>query len=189
MKKKRTHIRKIDLFTDSVAEAEATRQENIANKADIHASLKCAAEQIKTLLSKPAPPPAVPPPAAVPRQEAKPIVLSAEDIACLAAPSYTLEWSDGKAYLNFKKSTISHPAPEDCAFVDDTEFTKAVPRRVYRKMRKKMFNFFNSEKKFKPPESPISTPPQRYSAAGAIEMVLQSGSGVNGLPIYKPKIM
>lgn len=180
----------MDIFTDSGSDAEAMGPENLANRADIRASLKCAAEQIKILLSKPVePPPAAPSPAAVPRQETKPIMLAEEDIARLAAPSYTLKMSDGKTYLRFKKSTIFHPSPEDCAFVDDAAYTKVEPKRVYRKMRKKMFNLFNSKKKAKPPESQEQSEPIRYSAAGAIEMVMQPGSGVNGMPIYTAKLM
>ena len=95
-------------------------------------------------------------------------------------------------YLLRGLPSINAKPPVNNSFAPFSGYTQQELEKIVRKIRKKTVNtpIYRKEIKSKPPQAspPPPFPPIRYSSADAIEMELQPGSGINGTPIYKPKI-
>lgn len=183
---------------DKNSDSSGVDSDDLVEPFDVHAKLTQAVERIKTLLAQ------------------QPVVHSSEQgeqspEQCASQPA---EWMrlhaidvEPSATANATSSEPiidQSPPRKEYDFEAAARHTEAEYKRLYPKIRAKWDSFFKVPKAFKIPKAPkfekeVKFPPpprpkqpkpmpQRGSDDDVIEMVLQFGSGINGVPIYEPKL-
>ncbi len=93
-------------------------------------------------------------------------------------------------YLKRRLPSINAKPPVNNSFAPFSGYTLKELEKIVRKIRRNPVHTPKPRKevKSKPPLASPPPPPIRYYSADAIEMERLPGSGINGIPIYKPKM-